>query len=316
MLSYAGILKEQKVKRTNIFSLEERGILEYIAMSEKNSLKFLRNYIEKVLLDSDMFSTFQKFFDIQTKDAYNVLKDKYIVFVHKETSIAKSFEPRRIFPKIINTLAYFRNSKGSENGRLSRHIITYDMLMYNRDNFRDIYSGKPKNMTRQDYLKVHPVRINEDYYHYQSEKAKKFLRYFNDDCRGGMTEFPENNHTADAATHIHHIFPKAQYPEICYYLENLIALTPTQHLNYAHPNGKTQEINKAYQHLLLLAKADRIKENLEQTTIYNDYEIIYEFPKFLHVLSVGFDNRNVESISDMDFVAVMNAINVHYAGIA
>ena len=57
---------------------------------------------------------------------------------------------------------------------------------------------------------------------------------------------------------MHHIFPEADYPEIGSYLENIIALTPTQHLNYAHPNGHTQEIDEQYQHLLLLAKADRI----------------------------------------------------------
>ena len=126
----------------------------------------------------------------------------------------------------------------------------------------------------------------------------------------------ETNHLSDKATHIHHIFPKSQYPEICYYLENLIALTPTQHLNYAHPNGKTQEINKTYQHLLLLSKADRIKENLEVTELSNAYEIIYEFPRFLHVLSVGFSDEDVENIEDMDFVSVMNAINIHYASVA
>ena len=136
------------------------------------------------------------------------------------------------------------------------------------------------------------------------------------DTINGISEYPEKNHAIDKATHIHHIFPKSQYPEICYYLENLIALTPTQHLNYAHPEGKTREINKAYQHLLLLAKADRIKENLSFNSFSHEYEIIYEFSKFLHVLSIGFDDKEVESISEMDFVSVMNAINVHYANIA
>lgn len=316
MFANANVLFETVVKKQNIFRLKEREILEYIALSEKNALKFLRNYIEKVLLDSNMFTTFQNFFDNPTKDSYSLLKQKYENFINKETPIKKTYEPRRIFTKVINPLAYFRNTKGSESGRLSKYKITYDMLMYNRDNFRDIYSGKPKDMTRKEYLLEHPVKINEDYYNYQSEKAKRFLRVFNDSCRNGLSEFFEKNHATDKATHIHHIFPKSQYPEICYYLENLIALTPTQHLNYAHPEGKTQEINKEYQHLLLLAKADRIKENLSFDTFSHDYEIIYEFSKFLHVLSVGFEDKEVETISEMDFVAVMNAINVHYANIA
>ena len=85
---------------------------------------------------------------------------------------------------------------------------------------------------------------------------------FNDQYRNSITENLEKAHLKAAAIRIHHIFPKALYPEICAYLENLIALTPTQHFNYAHPNGRTQEINIGYQKLLLLSKADRIKENI------------------------------------------------------
>ena len=92
-------------------------------------------------------------------------------------------------------------------------------------------------------------------------------------------------------------------------MENIIALTPTQHLNYAHPDGRTQEIDEQYQLLLLLSKADRIQENLTNAAA----EKIYEFSNFLFVLNVGFDNDNVLNIAEMDFCAVINAINVHYA---
>ena len=102
------------------------------------------------------------------------------------------------------------------------------------------------------------------------------------------------------------------YPEICAYLENLIALTPTQHLSFAHPKGNTQEVNIEYQKLLLMSKAGRIKENIEDSYSEN-VERIYEFPRFLHVLSVGFDDDEIENVSNMDFVAVMNAINAYYA---
>ena len=95
-------------------------------------------------------------------------------------------------------------------------------------------------------------------------------------------------------------------------MENLIALTPTQHLSYAHPNGRTTEIDNIYQHLLLLSKADRIKENLNSVTV----EHIYEFSNFLHVLNVGFDDDDVLDIADMDFATVVNAINTHYAPVA
>lgn len=188
-------------------------------------------------------------------------------------------------------------------------LKTYIMLMYNRNNFRDVYAVKPKGITRKEYAAAHPVEVNEAYYHYQSAKAKRYLRLFNDQNRSGQTEHLESAHMSDKAIHMHHIFPEATYPEICYYLENIIALTPTQHLNYAHPDGHTQEIDEQYQHLLLLSKADRIKENLTDPTV----EKIYEFSNFLFVLNVGFDNDDVLDIPDMDFCAVVNAINVHYS---
>ena len=324
LLANAQILIERKDGLKNIYKVNNLEILEYVALSERNALKFLYRYIEKVLRDSELFYDFETFFQNQktiedNKDkmqlAYTQLKQKFYDFTHSYTLIKKDLECGRIFTKVINPLAYFYNAYGTQGGHISSDRITYDVLMYNRNNFRDIYANKPKGVTRKVYASEHPIEINEKYYDYQSSKAKRFLRIFNNQYRNGITEHLEKAHLKDKAIHIHHIFPKALYPEICAYLENLIALTPTQHFNYAHPNGRTQEINVEYQKLLLLSKADRIKENIEDS--YADkVERIYEFPKFLHVLSVGFDNDEVESIGNMDFVSVMNAINVHYANIA
>jgi hypothetical protein len=58
----------------------------------------------------------------------------------------------------------------------------------------------------------------------------------------------------------------------------------------------------------LLSKADRIKENL----LDPDIEKVYEFANFLFVLNVGFDNDDILGIDDMDFISVVNAINMHY----
>ena len=181
--------------------------------------------------------------------------------------------------------------------------------MYNRNNFRDIYVNKPKGTTRKEYTDNNPIVANEAYYRYQSTKAKRVLKEFNERTRCSQTEHLEILHNAELATHIHHIFGQADYPEICFYLENLIALTPTQHLNYAHPNGRTQEISEVYQHLLLLSKADRIQDNLLGT----EHEHIYEFSNFLYVLNVGFDNQDILEIDNMDFVSVLNTINLYYS---
>lgn len=309
MLAHAQVLKKTKHGRNNVYQVNDMEVLEYIALRERNALFFLKTYIEKVLKDSGIYSVFEAFFKEQTKNNYQHAKETFSSFTIKHTKINGVVECNRIFIKVLNPLAYFNNSRGTEMGRLSEQIITYDMLMYNRNNFRDIYADKPKGVTRKEYAAAHPVEVNEAYYHYQSAKAKRFLRLFNDQNRRGQTEHLEPAHMGDAAIHMHHIFPEALYPEICYFLENIIALTPTQHLNYAHPNGHTQEIDEQYQHLLLLSKADRIRENLTDVAV----EKIYEFSKFLFVLNVGFDNDSVLEIADMDFYSVINAINIHYA---
>lgn len=309
MLANAQVLTKIKQGNRNFYKVNNIEVLEYIALRERNALFFLKTYIEKVLTDSGIYTVFEEFFETQTKEAYNNVKQTFSSFTIRNTNINGVVECNRIFIKILNPLAYFKNSRGTEKGRISEQNITYDMLMYNRNNFRDIYADKPKGITRKEYSVAHPVEVNEAYYHYQSAKAKRFLRIFNDQRRNGQTEHLETAHMQDKAIHMHHIFPEAIYPEICYYLENIIALTPTQHLNYAHPDGRTQEIDEQYQHLLLLSKAYRIYENLTDVAS----EKIYEFSNFLFVLNVGFDNDDVLEIADMDFCAVVNAINLHYA---
>ena len=309
MLANAGVLIKEKRGGRNYYKIGNYDVLEYIALRERNALFFLKTYIEKVLRDSDIFHYFERFFKFQTKATYEDVKSAYSSFIIRNTKINGEVECNRIFIKVLNPLAYYNHSRGTEKGRLSEHQITYDMLMYNRNNFRDLYSNKPKGITRKEYAATHPAEVNDAYYRYQSAKAKRFLRLFNDSARDGKTEHLDGIHVFDKAVHMHHIFPEADYPEICFYLENIIALTPTQHLNYAHPDGKTQEINEQYQQMLLLSKADRIHENLTSAT----QERIYEFSNFLFVLNVGFDNDDILEIGDMDFAAIVNAINVHYA---
>jgi hypothetical protein len=56
----------------------------------------------------------------------------------------------------------------------------------------------------------------------------------------------------------------SEFPEISYYLENLILLTPTQHLSKAHPNNNTQVINRDYQLLLIIAKSNSIEKSIKK----------------------------------------------------
>lgn len=308
MLAYAGVLHKLKNGNRNIYSIANQDVLAFIALRERNSLLFLTHYIEKVMRNSGLWNLFVSFFTAENTTSYFNLKNGFSRFIIENTPINGQTECFRIFIKVLNPLAYHFGKRGTERGAMSPHPITYDMLMYNRDNFRDLYSNKPKGMTRKEYATQTGIAVNTDFSNYLSQKAKKYLRIFNDTYRGGRSELHDERHMADVATHMHHIFPEAGFPEICGYIENLIALTPTQHLNYAHPLGNTQMVDAAYQHTLLLAKISSIEENLRSRA----QEKIYEFSKMTYVLLVGFDNDSFGEIEPNNFPDIIREVNRQY----
>lgn len=309
LLAYSGVLEKGKRKTRNFYRVANEELLDYISLRDRNALTFLQCYIAKVLTDSGISVKFDKFFENTTKDNFDSLKIEFEDFIIANTPINGKTECRRIFTKVINPLAFLHGTEGTERGHLSKHKITYDMLMYNRDNFRDVYSDKPKEMTRSEYESSAGLKINRNLTKYMSAKAKRIVRVYNDQFRKGITEvLSDEHHVNDLATNIHHIFPESDYPTICYYLENLIALTPTQHFNYAHPNGNTQVINKDYQHLCLLAKIATIREDLEEHE-----DPIYSFDKFKYVLLVGLEKESVVNIEYGDYDGLVTAINIAYS---
>ena len=217
-------------------------------------------------------------------------------------------ECRRISSKILNPLAFSKNACGTKGGHKFKNIITYDMLMYNRDNFRDIYAEKPKGITRKEYAEQQGIAPRIEYIVYLLQKAKRIVKEFNNEFRNGKSEYDWEN-DKEFATQIHHIFPQSSYPEISAYYENLIALTPNQHLGCAHPHNNTRVVDRDYQNSLLIAKAHRIEENITSDT----QEQIYEFSKFMFVLDFGLDNARFSEIDDGDYKTVINEINLAYA---
>ena len=59
-------------------------------------------------------------------------------------------------------------------------------------------------------------------------------------------------------------------------------MTATQHNTKAHPNNKTQQINKDYQLVCLLAKADTIENSLQ--LVGDKY---YRKESFVYVINTG-----------------------------
>ena len=213
LFAYAGILEEEKFGRENVYKLINRNLLEYISLRERNALLFLIKYISKVVDDSGLTLVFDEFFEQQNSQAYDNLKNTFFTFTVANTAIGSKgsngkLECGRIFTKVVNVLAFDLNKRGTEKGRISQHAITYDMLMYNRDNFRDIYAEKPKSVSRKDYIAQQHIVINEAYYRYLSTKAKRRLKQYNDNYRNGLSEMIGD---IEHATHIHHIFPAGEF---------------------------------------------------------------------------------------------------------
>lgn len=190
MLSASGVLKEKRCGRLNVFCISQTSldILEFISISEKRCLDFLVRYIIKTLKDSNIWNIFENFFHFQTKSTFDELKIKYVNFIKHNSRIgsrtssnnrnlnAGKVEIGRIFTKVLNPISFSLSKKGTERGHMSKRNITFDMLMYNRENFRDILLEKPKNMTRSDYLTSNREAFITIHFRYLSQKAKNVLR--------------------------------------------------------------------------------------------------------------------------------------------
>jgi len=274
MLSYAKILNEEQKSRKNNFKINNKELLEYISIKEKNSLNFIILYLDKVLKDSKIFYLFDNFFRNQTKENFEALKSKFEKFIIENTNIKETLEPRRIFTKILNPLSFSKKSHGTKKGFLSKNTIDYDELMYNRRNWRDL--SKKKDETREEY-KNRNEKKEEAFVKFTIEKAKRLIRQ----RHKNVSEVKDELQNAPA-TQVHHIFPKNEYKEIESYLENLILLTPNQHLTKAHPNNNTKIIDRDYQCLCLLYKSDSIMESVE-----NIKDGFYSKDDFIFVLKKG-----------------------------
>lgn len=305
LLAYSNILNETKKGNKNVYKINNLELLEYIMQRDTNSLIFLISYIKKVLEDSGIYDIFQEFLNIQTKEKFKILKDKFIYFTINNTSINGKVECGRIFTKVLNPLAYELHKRGTERGNLSKNIITIDELRYNRTNWRDEFSNKDKTITRKEHYKIN---INKQpLTNYNIEKAKKIVRKYNETYNSNNSEVKQR-HENVKATQIHHIFPASDFPTICDYVENLISLTPNQHFTMAHPNNNTAYIDKDFQYICLLAKT---------TTILEDYNRcngnVYCFDRYKTVLNIGLKTSDFDDVKYLDFVNLLVKIDYFYS---
>ena len=305
MLAAAGVLREDGKKNNTIqFCVENEAVLDYLSLRERNCFDFLCSYISKTLKDSGLWDAFASFFDEQTVEQYDNVKEKFRQFCWKYTPINNATEPNRIFTKVLNPLAVLFKKKGSVGGYLSKKIITLEDIKYNRTNFRD--KDKDKNISRQEAQVAD--RFQDVVYDYNVEKAKRRLRKFNDRYNGGRSEITDALSIGQQATHMHHIFPKKEFPKIADYVENLIALTSGQHLQKAHPAGNTQAIDRDYQYICLISKTESIRRNL----VDGVGEPLYDFVLFMLVLDTGLRTDYFERLPENDFTQVVSGIEINF----
>jgi hypothetical protein len=293
MLSYAKVLSCVKRGATNHFKINDNMLLEYIATREQNTFEFLVLYIEKVLKDSGLYTSFEQFkFKCQNQtitmtDFYN-FKTLYEDFILNNTPINNRVEIRRIFTKVLNPLAVKYRIQGTIKGRLSKDIIIYNELMYKRINWRDVL--KSKGLTRQEFEET--IIGNE-----QAEEYTNYLvtRAMNQIKRRYRDSELLDDWSFGDATQVHHIFMKSEFPQISFYLENLIKLTPTQHYTKAHPNNNTHIIDSDYQYHCLIAKSNSIELALSNN------EDIYSIDNFVVVINTGL-STNMENPISIDSI--------------
>lgn len=292
LLGCAHVLNVEKVSGTNVYSIANEDMLDYISRRERNTYNFLYCYFKKVMEDSGMWLFFQEFIDKSKKgnadrSSYMDLRNRFIRFMIGNTNINTAVEVRRIFPKLLNIFAVDNNICGSERGTISKFPFTFSELMYNRKNWRDF--NKDKSMTRQE--------ASEDAIDTQQEA---FSKYYVDKAIALIRKIHHESEVHDQwgngpATQVHHIFPRSQFPQIAHYVENLILLTATQHNTKAHPNNNTHVVDRDYQLVLLLAKSETIEKSLKSVG-----EKYYRKESFIYVINTGLNQEIGISLSFND----------------
>ncbi|MGA1847297.1 restriction endonuclease [Deferribacter abyssi] len=282
MLSYAGVLEESTNGRVNSYKILEKDILEFISYSDRNSLVFIVKYLEKVLRDSDLWIYFNNFFKRQDSENFKVLKETFSSFIIEHTPINKELEVNRIFPKILNPLSFKYRKQGAIKGYISKNIINFDDLLYNRPNWRDI--KKDKYITRKEFIQKFNNSLmignSEARYEYEIKKAMNYVKKLEEYSE--IHRFPVPSYRT---IYIHHIFPKNEFPELADKVENLIALTADQHYRRAHPNGNLRYIDKSYQMICLISKLDTIEYD------YLNELKNYAKESFVEVLNIGLETN-------------------------
>ena len=276
-LAASGVLTEVKTGNRNIYSINKRDYLEYIAQSSQTSLKFLCEYLRITLQQSGAWGTVETYFSSpHTENDFQIVKECITDLLIQNTPINGLTEARRIFPKIFNPLAHEAGVPGSVSGRVSIGPFLQADLMYNDVNFRD--KGKSKSLTRkQGFIAGAAKRLSKTArVKYEMTKNMTAVQR-----RHSPLSEASGLESVGIATQVHHIFPKSTHPTLVTVRENLILLTATQHVSLAHPRNDTRRVDPEYQKFLILEKLKSIEDSV------NRGDDFYSVNNFIAMLQNG-----------------------------
>lgn len=258
-LAFAGILEEDLSARINSYRVASSDEVQLLAASDSSCLEFLIAFNEEVVKQSGLTHMFERYVrSDHSKASYDELRDEFFRFFRSNTNLGNrgssgETEFRRIFPKILNPLTVKWNVPGAIGGRPSKDLLTYSDLRYNRVNFRDLKKKRSESRTefalRQDRVKTFSKT--------STRLAMNKVREYHQ----GISEVRDSL-SSGAATQVHHIFSQSAFPELTDVRENLITLTPSQHMTKAHPMNRTHVSDPEYQLVCLLAKFDSVEASM------------------------------------------------------
>lgn len=283
-LSHSGVLETRKISRAREFRIVDRTVLEAVGSSEQEAFKFLNAYIQVTLRRSNWWGPFESYLSgPQDRDSMQRLKDKFGSLMLDNTQIGSRgsrnpfTEINRIFPKVINPVCLVHGASGIKGGRVTKGMVNYQDLSYNSINFRDQTGDKLKSETRNEYR----ARMSQVRNYLASTPALSTVMKSVRDRHSFVTEVPEPNETSIRANHVHHIFPRSEFPALKDMRENLILLTPGQHYSKAHGGRGTSFISVVFRQICLFNKLESI---LNSET---DNDGFYSYDNFADVLSIG-----------------------------
>lgn len=292
---FAGIL-EQIGNRPKQYKMNNQEALEYIAVNDFNAVNFLGEYTEKFIQDNGLGDVFENYHQNPNQDNYLRAKEAYWNWAREHTAV-KGDDRRhtyRVFNKIFNVFCYKNRLPGEEASNIIAGPCPYSFLLYNRTNFRD--KDKPSDMTRQQYYKEVLSEIE------QEGVVETLLKKVKDVVKlrhGNDSEIREEDlgYTPNSGVHVHHILPRHSYPQFSLSKENLISLTPGQHLSHAHIEANTKTINPEFQIVCLKKKFEHIKTSVVSGDNF------YDLKEFIKIININFNGTLSEDL-DIEQVEV------------